>query len=91
MAIQLTGDLERRLREAARRRGTDIESTVAALLSTEEEETDSVSAARRIREEALRQEFAVAMQDPLFVEDLTQTMRAYESVDLETVGLALDD
>ena len=86
MAIQLTGELERRLREAARRRGTDVESTVATLLATYEGESE----ARRIREETLRQEFAEAMQEPLFVEDLNETMRAYESVDMESARLAAD-
>jgi len=88
MAIQLTGDLERRLREAARKRGTDIETTVASLLATEEANT--ITTARTIREESLQREFKEAMQDPLFIEDLTETMRAYEAVDMETAGLTLD-
>ncbi len=87
MAIQFDGELERKLQAAAARRGMDVESTVAALLRVDEQAGDSQLRSRADREEALRREFVKAMQDPLFVEDMEETMRAFEASDAETARM----
>jgi Arc/MetJ-type ribon-helix-helix transcriptional regulator len=39
---------------------------------------------RRIREDELRREFAEAAKDPLFMQDLRETMEAFASADAES-------
>jgi len=42
---------------------------------------------KRIRSEKLRREFAEAASDPLFMEDMGETMQAFASADAETARM----
>lgn len=88
MSIEL-GDIEDRLREAASRSGQDVEGFVRSTLINELECIEAANN-RRNREEALRREFADAMRDPLFVQDVQESMLDFTSLDAEMVGMTPD-
>ena len=45
---------------------------------------------RKIEKERLKKEMIKAAKDPLFMQDLKESMRAFESSDLETIGREME-
>jgi hypothetical protein len=91
MAIQFDGELEQRIRQAAARRGRDVESTLMSLLAADEDALQRRATLKRERDEALRREFEGAMQDPLFIQDNEEVMRDFQYADAETARMIDDD
>jgi len=83
--IPLDNELERRVREVAARQGEDFGSYISKVLLRQVEEDEALTSVEIDR--LLKQ----AASDPLFLKDIDDSMRAFDSADRESAGLLPDD
>ncbi len=87
MTITLEPELEQKIEAAAKRAGQDVNGFVSFLLRRELAEQEATAIDKQAREERLRREFEEAMSDPMFVQDMEETMEAYKYIDAETARM----
>ncbi len=87
MTITLEPELEQKVQAAAKRAGQDVNGYVSVLLMRQLAAQETSVADKQARDERLRREFEEAMSDPLFVQDMNETMEAYKHIDAETARM----
>ena len=87
MTIMLKRELEQKIEAAAKRAEQDVNGFVSFLLRRELAEREATEVDKQEREERLRREFEEAMSDPMFVQDMEETMEAYKYIDAETARM----
>ena len=80
MTITLEPELKQKFQAAARRAGQDGDGYVGVLLWRQLAVQDNAAMDRQTLDERLQCEFNEAMPDPLFVQDMNETMKAYCTV-----------
>ncbi len=88
MTIILEPELERRVSQIAAELGQDAAGYIRrALLRQVADDERRVPSAQTTRAESLRREFAEAADDPLFLQDMEETMTAFADADAETARM----
>lgn len=87
MTITLEPELERKVQEVATRAGLGVNEYVSATLLQHLQVQDVAGMDKQARDEYLRREFEEAMSDPLFVQDMEETMEAFKYIDAETARM----
>ncbi len=87
MTITLEPELEQKIEAVAKSTGQDVNGFVSFLLRRGLEEQESAATDKQAHEERLRREFEEAMSDPMFVQDMEETMEAYKHIDAETARM----
>ena len=83
MTITLEPELEQKIQEAATRAGQDVNGFVKEILLQKLEAQNDKEA----RKERLQQQARQMAADPLFLQDIAETMEAYKPIDSETARM----
>ena len=87
MTITLEPEFERKVQEAAARAGLDINGFVKATLLQKIEAQNACALDKEARKERLRRQAQQMAADPLFLQDVEETMEAYKYIDAETARM----
>ena len=87
MTITLEPEFERKVQEAAARAGLDINGFVKATLLQNMEAQNASALDIAARKERLRRDAEAMAADPLFLQDIAETMEAYKYIDAETARM----
>ena len=87
MTITLEPELEQKVQEAAKRAGQDVKDYVSVLLMRQLAAQENAALDHQAGEERLRRQFEAAMNDPLFVQDMEQTMEDYKYIDSDAARM----
>ena len=83
MTITLEPELEQKIEVAAKRAGQDVNGFVSRLLRRELAEQERAILDKEARRERLRLQAQQMAADPLFLQDIEETMEAYKYIDSE--------
>jgi phage terminase small subunit len=87
MTITLEPDLEQKIEAAAKRAGQDVNRFVSNLLMCQLAEQERVALDKEVRKARLRLQAQQMAADPLFLQDIEETMEAYKYIDSETARM----